>query len=55
MINIIGQVAAEAAAEVARLTPNLEIPDDSDPFANMDIDIGKEDEDELHTNELVIH
>ena len=50
-----GEVAAEAAAEVARLTSALEIPDDSDPFANLDTDPGEEDEDELQTNELVIH
>ena len=52
MINIIGEVAA---AEVARLTSSPEIPDDSDPFANLDTDIGEESKDELWSNELVIH
>ena len=55
MTNIIGEVAAEAATEVARLTPTLEIPDLSDPFAILDTDIGKEDEDELQINKLVLH
>ena len=50
-----GEVAAEAAAEVAKMTSALEIPDDSDPFATLNTDAGEEDKDELQTNELVIH
>ena len=55
MYNVIGQVVAEAAAEVARMTPTLEISDNSDPFNNLDTDIGEEDGDKLQTNELVVN
>ena len=46
----LGEVGAEAAAEVARLISTLEIPDNSDPFTNLDTDIWEEDKDELQTN-----